>query len=68
MAASPWGPVLGGRRPRAACRLLGSTATGHAELVDGVIEQLELHDLEDPLAYLHGGYRSVGDLEVPGEM
>jgi 3-hydroxy-9,10-secoandrosta-1,3,5(10)-triene-9,17-dione monooxygenase reductase component len=68
VAASPWGPVLGGRRPRAACRLLGSTATGHAELVDGVIEQLELHDLEDPLAYLHGGYRSVDDLEVPGGM
>ena len=27
-----------------------------------MIEQLELVDLEDPLAYLHGRYRSVGDL------
>ena len=34
---------------------------GHAELVEGVIEQLELPDLDDPLAYLHGGYRSVRD-------
>jgi hypothetical protein len=24
--------------------------------------QLELADLEDPLAYLHGSYRSVGEL------
>jgi 3-hydroxy-9,10-secoandrosta-1,3,5(10)-triene-9,17-dione monooxygenase reductase component len=59
VAESPWGPVLGGRRPRAACRLAGSTPIGYAELVEGVIEQLELPDLDDPLAYLHGGYRSV---------
>jgi hypothetical protein len=26
-----------------------------------VIERLELPDLEDPLVYLHGSYRSVGD-------
>ena len=63
---SPWGPVLGGRRPRAACRLTGSTPVGYAELVEGVIEQLELPDLEDPLAYLHGRYRSVQDLGDDG--
>ncbi len=62
VAESPWGPVLGGHRPNAACRLAESTPTGHGELVQGVIEQLELSDLEDPLAYLHGHYRSVGDL------
>ena len=62
VAESPWGPVLGGKRPRAACRLAGSTPVGYAELVEGVIEQLELPDLADPLAYLHGSYRSVGDL------
>ena len=59
VAESPWGPVLGGSRPRAACRLAGSTPVGYAELVEGVIEQLELPDLDDPLAYLRGGYRSV---------
>jgi 3-hydroxy-9,10-secoandrosta-1,3,5(10)-triene-9,17-dione monooxygenase reductase component len=63
---SPWGPVLAGSRPRAACRLAGSTPAGHAELVQGVIEELELHDLEDPLAYLHGSYRSVRDLGDQG--
>ena len=66
VAASPWGPVLGGSRPRAACRLAGSTPAGHGELVQGVIEQLELPDLEDPLAYLHGRYRSVDDLSDGG--
>jgi 3-hydroxy-9,10-secoandrosta-1,3,5(10)-triene-9,17-dione monooxygenase reductase component len=66
VAASPWGPLLGGSRPLAACRLAGSTPLGYAELVEGVIEQLELPDLEDPLAYLHGRYRSVGDLPDHG--
>jgi flavin reductase (DIM6/NTAB) family NADH-FMN oxidoreductase RutF len=62
VAESPWGLVLGGSRPRAACRLAGSAPVGHGELVEGVIEQLELPDLEDPLVYLHGRYQSVGDL------
>jgi hypothetical protein len=31
-----------------------------------VIEQLEVPDVEDPLAYLHGSYRSVRDLEDHG--
>jgi 3-hydroxy-9,10-secoandrosta-1,3,5(10)-triene-9,17-dione monooxygenase reductase component len=66
VAESPWGPVLGGSRPRAACRLAGSVPVGHGELVEGVIEELELPDLEDPLAYLHGRYRSVGDLPGRG--
>jgi 3-hydroxy-9,10-secoandrosta-1,3,5(10)-triene-9,17-dione monooxygenase reductase component len=62
VADSPWGPLLGANRPRAACRLAGSTPVGYAELVEGVIEQLELPGLEDPLAYLHGRCRSVQDL------
>jgi flavin reductase (DIM6/NTAB) family NADH-FMN oxidoreductase RutF len=66
VAESPWGPVLGGSRPRAACRLAGSAPVGHTDLVEGVIEQLELSDLEDPLVYLHGSYRSVGDLPRHG--
>jgi 3-hydroxy-9,10-secoandrosta-1,3,5(10)-triene-9,17-dione monooxygenase reductase component len=61
VAGSPWGPVLVGGRPQAACRLVGSTPVGHRELVEGVIEQLALPDPQDPLAYLQGRYRSVGD-------
>jgi 3-hydroxy-9,10-secoandrosta-1,3,5(10)-triene-9,17-dione monooxygenase reductase component len=63
VTGSQWGPVLGGSRPRVACRLAGSAAVGYAELVEGAIEQLELRDLEDPLAWLHGRYRSVRDLD-----
>ncbi len=66
VTASPWGPVLDGRRPRAACRLAGSAPVGYAELVEGVIELLELEELGDPLAWLHGRYRSVRDLDDPG--
>ncbi len=55
-----------GARPNAACRLAESTPTGHGELVQGVIEQLERSDLEDPLAYLHGHYPSVGNLPDDG--
>ena len=49
-----------------ACRLARSTPVGHGELVEGVIEQLELPAPEDPLAYLHGSYRSVPELEDHG--
>jgi flavin reductase (DIM6/NTAB) family NADH-FMN oxidoreductase RutF len=66
VAESPWGPVLGGTRPRAACRLAASAPLGYSELVEGAIEQLELPDLDDPLAYLHGDYRSVRDIEDHG--
>jgi flavin reductase (DIM6/NTAB) family NADH-FMN oxidoreductase RutF len=66
VAGSRWGPVLGGSRPWAGCRLAGSAPVGHGELVEGVIERLELPELEAPLAYLHGGYRSVEDLPDHG--
>jgi 3-hydroxy-9,10-secoandrosta-1,3,5(10)-triene-9,17-dione monooxygenase reductase component len=63
VSGSPWGPLLGGSRSWAACRLQGSTPAGYAELVEGVIERLELHDGEPPLAFLHGRYLSVGEPE-----
>jgi 3-hydroxy-9,10-secoandrosta-1,3,5(10)-triene-9,17-dione monooxygenase reductase component len=63
VAASPWGPALGGSRPRAGCRLSASTTVGYAELVHGVLEDIQLHDLDDPLAWLHGRYRSARELE-----
>jgi 3-hydroxy-9,10-secoandrosta-1,3,5(10)-triene-9,17-dione monooxygenase reductase component len=66
VAASRWGPVLGGTRPRAGCRLSGSTTVGYSELVQGVVEEIELHDLDDPLAWLHGEYRTVRDLDDLG--
>ena len=66
VTGSPWGPLLGGSRSWAGCRLAGSTPTGYAELVEGVIERLELHDGEPPLGWLHGRYVSVGELDERG--
>jgi 3-hydroxy-9,10-secoandrosta-1,3,5(10)-triene-9,17-dione monooxygenase reductase component len=63
VAGSPWGPLLGGRRSWAGCRLAGSTPAGYAELVEGVIERLELHDGQASLGWLHGRYVSVGEPE-----
>jgi hypothetical protein len=51
--------VVDGRRPWAASRLTGAAPVGYGQ---GVIEPLELDDGEKPLAWLHGRYRSVGDL------
>jgi hypothetical protein len=65
VAGSPWSGA-GGSRPGAACRLAGSTPVGYAELVQGQVEQLELPDLEDPLASRHGGSRSVRELSDHG--
>ena len=36
--------------------------------IRSLFEQLELPDLKDPLAYLHGGYRSVRDLPITAEL
>jgi flavin reductase (DIM6/NTAB) family NADH-FMN oxidoreductase RutF len=66
VAASPWGPVLGGSRPRAGCRLSGSMPVGYDELVEGMIEEVELRDREDPLVWLRGSYWSVRDLDGLG--
>jgi hypothetical protein len=63
VAESPCACVLGGRRPRRRAALAGSAPAGYAELVQGTIVQIELNDLEDPLAYLHGPYRSVQELD-----
>jgi 3-hydroxy-9,10-secoandrosta-1,3,5(10)-triene-9,17-dione monooxygenase reductase component len=66
VAASPWGPLLGGRRPWAGCRLAGSTPVGYDVLAEGVVERLELPDLDDPLGWLHGRFVAAGDPEDPG--
>jgi 3-hydroxy-9,10-secoandrosta-1,3,5(10)-triene-9,17-dione monooxygenase reductase component len=63
VTGSPWGPLLGGSRSWAACRLQGSTPAGYAELVEGVIERLEVQDAQAPLGFLHGSYVSVREPE-----
>lgn len=56
---TPWGPVLTDLPSRAYCRLRASWESGYHLLVAGSIEQIEIHDLERPLAYYRGRYRSL---------
>ena len=57
---SPWGPVLADLPSRAYCRLRGSWESGYHLLVAGSIEQIEIPDVERPLVYYRGRYRSLG--------
>jgi 3-hydroxy-9,10-secoandrosta-1,3,5(10)-triene-9,17-dione monooxygenase reductase component len=59
VVGSPWGPILPGHRPRAACRLVDVRPMGTADLVEGVIEELLVADLDDPLAWQRGAYRRL---------
>ena len=63
VTGSPWGPMLAGERPTVACRLAESRPVGYAELVEGEVAHVEPRDLDDPLAWLHGRYHRVRDLE-----
>ena len=62
-----WGPTLGNLGTRAYCRLERSIETGFHRLVTGVIDQIELEDLADPLVHYRGRYRMLreGPSETP---
>jgi flavin reductase (DIM6/NTAB) family NADH-FMN oxidoreductase RutF len=53
---SDWGPILADVPARARCRLEGSSETGYYRLVRGVIERVDMHDVEEPLVYFRGRY------------
>lgn len=53
----PHGPVIPSLLTRAYCTLAGSEDTGRGyALVEGVIDDVELHDLAEPLQYFRGGF------------
>lgn len=54
-----WGPVLGGLNSRAFCRYVDDIEVGFHLLVSGEIQELELHDLTDPLVYHRGEYHRL---------
>ena len=54
-----YGPELTVMETRAYCRYFGHRRSGHALLMEGVIEDLGLHDLTDPLCYFRGQYGGV---------
>ena len=58
---TPWGPTISRAGTRAYCRLERSAETGFHRLVTGVIDQIDLEDLADPLVYYRGRYRELGN-------
>lgn len=57
---SEWGPVLAGIANRAFCTFRRKEEIGYSGLVTGVIDEVDVTDLEGPLAYFRGRYRSLG--------
>jgi 3-hydroxy-9,10-secoandrosta-1,3,5(10)-triene-9,17-dione monooxygenase reductase component len=62
---SPWGPTLSSLGTRAYCRLERSIETGFHRLMTGVIDQIDLEGLADPLVYYRGRYRVLGEESAP---
>ena len=51
-----YGPAIARIETRAYCRYTGHRSTGHYVLIDGRIEEIDLHDLRHPLGYFRGEY------------
>jgi 3-hydroxy-9,10-secoandrosta-1,3,5(10)-triene-9,17-dione monooxygenase reductase component len=56
---SDWGPVLSDVTTRAYCTFEGGDEETYFLVAEGVIDELELGDIDDPLAYFRGTYRSL---------
>ena len=56
---TPWGPALQTTGTRAFCRLERTVETGFHRLMTGAIDRIDLHDLQDPLIYYRGKYRTL---------
>jgi flavin reductase (DIM6/NTAB) family NADH-FMN oxidoreductase RutF len=56
-----WGPVLVGASNRVFCRLGSTTALPFHHLVEGVIDKVEVADLDDPAIYFRGAYRRLAE-------
>lgn len=58
---TPWGPRLGELSTWAACRVESVTPVGYQHLLVGAIEEVAVHELDEPLVYFRGRYRALGD-------
>ena len=57
---SQWGPVLPAFSNRACCKFVDEIETGYQRLVRGSIERIDLEELDRPLVYYRGRYRTLG--------
>jgi flavin reductase (DIM6/NTAB) family NADH-FMN oxidoreductase RutF len=60
IAESGYGPVIVTLPNRAGCRLLRIQVDEGSAVVTGAIEQIEVDDLESPLVWFRGSYRTLG--------
>ncbi len=56
---SEWGPVLDDVGDRAFCTLVGRRELGYSGLVSGHVDRVEVGDLDNPLLYFRGDFRSL---------
>lgn len=56
---SEWGPVLADVGTRAYCTYEGGDEETFFIVAEGAIDKLDLADIEDPLVYFRGRYRSM---------
>lgn len=59
LTSTEWGPLIGGFENWAGCRLEATYPIGWQLLVVAEIEHLQVTDLEGPLLYFRGRYRSL---------
>ena len=59
VAQSQWGPVLIDLPDRAYCRFQSREEVGWSGVVVGLIEQVEVSDLQDPMVHFRSGYRRL---------
>ncbi len=56
---TPWGPRLARTGNWAYCTVEGAVETGFHRLVTGVVDQIRLAELAQPLVYFRGRYRAL---------
>jgi 3-hydroxy-9,10-secoandrosta-1,3,5(10)-triene-9,17-dione monooxygenase reductase component len=59
VAQSQWGPVLTDLPDRAYCRYQSREEVGWSGVVVGLIERVEVSDLQDPVVHFRSGYRRL---------
>lgn len=59
VTSSDWGPVFEDIADRAFCTVTNRREMGYTGLVTGRIDRVEIADLDDPLVYFRGNYRSL---------
>lgn len=59
VTASDWGPLFDDIGDRAFCTLEDRKELGYTGLITGRIDRVEVVDLDDPLVYFRGNFRSL---------